>query len=108
MIQLKWSAGKNRIISIGGGSFENPDNRATLLKFGKVFYLKSDLDILYYRISQDSTRPLLQRENPRQVLENMLKKREENYKRAHFTVDTSSLSEDEIVRFIINETNSAS
>ena len=45
--------GKNRIISIGGGSFENPDNRATLLKFGKVFYLKSDLDILYYRISQD-------------------------------------------------------
>ena len=100
--------GKNRIISIRGGSFENPDNRATLLKFGKVFYLKSDLDILYYRISQDSTRPLLQRENPRQVLENMLKKREENYKRAHFTVDTSSLSEDEIVRFIINETNSAS
>ena len=100
--------GKNRIISIGGGSFENPDNRATLLKFGKVFYLKSDLDILYYRISQDSTRPLLQRENPRQILENMLKKREENYKRAHFTVDTSSLSEDEIVRFIINETNSAS
>ena len=100
--------GKNRIIAIGGGSFENPDNRATLLKFGKVFYLKSDLDILYYRISQDSTRPLLQRENPRQVLENMLKKREENYKRAHFTVDTSSLSEDEIVRFIINETNSAS
>ena len=99
---------ENRIISIGGGSFENPDNRATLLKFGKVFYLKSDLDILYYRISQDSTRPLLQRENPRQVLENMLKKREENYKRAHFTVDTSSLSEDEIVRFIINETNSAS
>ena len=100
--------GKNPIISIGGGSFENPDNRATLLKFGKVFYLKSDLDILYYRISQDSTRPLLQRENPRQILENMLKKREENYKRAHFTVDTSSLSEDEIVRFIINETNSAS
>ena len=100
--------GKNLIISIGGGSFENPDNRATLLKFGKVFYLKSDLDILYYRISQDSTRPLLQRENPRQILENMLKKREENYKRAHFTVDTSSLSEDEIVRFIINETNSAS
>ena len=42
--------GKNKIISTGGGAFENPDNRATLLKFGKVFYLKSDLDILYYRI----------------------------------------------------------
>lgn len=98
--------GKNKIISTGGGSFENPDNRATLLKFGKVFYLKSDLDVLYYRLSEDSSRPLLQRENPKKVLENMLKKREENYQRAHYTVDTSVMDEDEIVRFILNETNS--
>ena len=98
--------GKNKIISTGGGSFENPDNRATLLKFGKVFYLKSDLDVLYYRLSEDSSRPLLQRENPKKVLENMLKKREENYQRAHYTVDTSIMDEDEIVRFILNETNS--
>jgi len=96
--------GKNKIISIGGGAFENPDNRAALLKFGKVFYLKSDLDILFYRLSEDKTRPLLQRENPRKILENMLKKREENYLKAHYTVDTSSMNEDEIVRFIINET----
>lgn len=101
-------AGKNRIISIGGGAFENPDNRSTLLKSGMVFYLKSDLDILFYRLSEDKTRPLLQRENPREVLANMLKKREENYLKAHCTIDTSKLSEDEIVRFIINETNSAS
>lgn len=100
--------GKNKIISIGGGAFENPDNRATLLKFGKVFYLKSDLDVLYYRISSDSTRPLLQKENPRKILENMLLRREENFKKAHYTVDTSSLSEDEIVRFIINEANAKS
>ena len=98
--------GKNKIISTGGGSFENPDNRATLLKFGKVFYLKSDLDVLYYRLSEDSSRPLLQRENPKEILENMLKKREENYKRAHYTVDTATMNEDEIVRFILNETNS--
>ena len=51
-------AGKDKIISIGGGAFENPDNRATLLKFGKVYYLKSDLDVLYYRISNDTSRPL--------------------------------------------------
>ena len=98
--------GKNKIISTGGGSFENPDNRATLLKFGKVFYLKSDLDILYYRISEDSTRPLLQKENPRQVLADLIKKREENYQKAHYTIDTRAMSEDEIVRFIINEANS--
>ena len=97
--------GSNKIISIGGGAFENPNNRATLLKFGKVFYLKSDIDILYYRISKDSTRPLLQNENPKQVLENLLSKREENYKKAHFTIDTSKMTQEEIIRFILNETN---
>ena len=97
--------GNKKIISVGGGAFENPNNRAALLKFGKVFYLKSDLDILYYRILNDNSRPLLQNENPKQVLSNLLAKREENYKKAHYTIDTSSLSEDEIVRFILNATN---
>lgn len=101
-------SGDKKIISIGGGAFENPNNRITLLKFGLVFYLKSDLDILYYRISEDKTRPLLQAENPKQILEKLLKKREENYQKAHFTIDTSKMNEDEIVRFIINETNTQS
>lgn len=104
-IQMVCTGNTKKIISIGGGAFENPNNRATLLKFGLVFYLKSDLDILYYRISNDSTRPLLQNENPKQVLENLLLKREENYKKAHFTIDTNNLSEEEIVRFIINAAN---
>ena len=105
-IQMICANGDNKIISIGGGALENPLNRAALLKFGKVFYLKSDLDILYYRISQDRTRPLLQNENPMLVLEKLLEKREENYKKAHYTIETSNMTEDEIVRFIINETNS--
>ena len=101
--------GTKKIISIGGGAFENPDSRMTLLKFGKVFYLKSDLDVLYYRISEDNTRPLLENENPKKVLEKLLQKREENYLKAHCIIDTSSLSEEDIVKTIlgsINETNS--
>lgn len=101
--------GKKKIISIGGGAFENPDNRITLLNFGKVFYLKSELDVLYYRISNDTTRPLLQSENPRAVLESLLRKREENFLKAHYIIDTDSLNENEIVNAILgslNETNS--
>ena len=101
--------GVRKIISIGGGAFENPDSRGSLLRFGKVFYLKSDLDVLYYRISKDSSRPLLNNENPRQILENLLKKREENFSKAHFIIDTSELYEEEIVNEILgrmNETNS--
>ena len=108
-IKLICSAGKKKIISIGGGAFENPDTRATLLSFGKVFYLKSDLDVLYYRISQDSTRPLLNNENPRKVLEGLLNKREENFLKANYTIKTDDLSEENIVERILdilNETNS--
>ena len=107
-IQMICNSGDNKIISVGGGAFENPDNRAALLKFGIVFYLKLNLDILYYRISEDKTRPLLQKENPRQILENLLKKREENFKKAHYTVDTDNMTTDEILRFILNATNSES
>ena len=102
-------SGHNKIISVGGGAFENPDNRYTLLNFGKVFYLKSDLDVLYYRISKENTRPLLQSENPKNTLAEILKKRESNYKKAHYTIDTSNLSNGEIVKNIlekINETDS--
>ena len=100
--------GKRKIISIGGGAFENPSGRAILLNFGIVFYLKSDLDVLYLRISEDTKRPLLQKENPKKILEDMLAKRDENYRKAHFTVDTSKLSVEEVIRFIINEANSKS
>ena len=101
-IQTICSSGDKKIISIGGGAFENPDNRAALLKFGTTFYLKSDIDILYYRISKDKTRPLLQNENPKQVLINLLQKREDNFKKAHYTIDTSQTDTEEIVRFILN------
>ena len=101
--------GNNKIISVGGGAFENPDNRATLLNFGTVFYLKSDLDILYYRISKDSSRPLFRAKelnlNPKKILEDLMLKREENFKKAHRTIDTSNLDIDKIVRLILDETN---
>ena len=108
-IKLVCSAGKCKIISIGGGAFENPDSRGTLLRFGKVFYLKSDLDVLYYRVSKDTTRPLFNNENPRQVLENLLRKREENFLKAHYVIDTDTMSDEDIVSFIlgsIDETDS--
>jgi shikimate kinase len=104
-------SGTNKIISIGGGAFENPDSRGTLLRFGKVFYLKSDLDVLYYRISQDTSRPLFNNKEPRKVLEKILKKREANFLKSHYVIDTSTLGLDEIINFIlgcIDETGSQS
>lgn len=94
-------SGSDKIISIGGGAFENPDNRNTLLNFGTVFYLKSNFDVLYNRISKESNRPLLNSENPMEVLKKLLEKREQNFLKAHVVVDTNRLNENEIVNFIV-------
>ena len=103
-------SGEKKIISAGGGAFENPDTRNRLLNFGYVFYLKSDIDVLYCRISEENTRPLLNTENPKAVLEKLLLKRENNYNKAHFIIDTETMDENEILNFItgkINETSSS-
>lgn len=107
-IKLICLNGKNKIISIGGGAFENPDSRNTLLNFGKVFYLKSDLDVLYYRISNDTSRPLLNNDNPHKALEILLKKREENFLKAHYTINTSNLNEAEVIDKILGFINEKS
>ena len=99
--------GEKRIISIGGGGFENPDNRARLLQFGTVFYLKTDIDTLYYRLNEDNTRPLLNNSNPKETLLKLLKNREDNYNKANYVIDVSSLDIHDItikILEIMNET----
>lgn len=94
---------QNQIISIGGGGFEKEENRQLLLNSGKVFYLQADIDILYNRIKDDSTRPLLYCNNPKEKLEELLHKREKNYKKAHFIINTENKSMKEIIKEIIKE-----
>ena len=100
--------GNHKIISVGGGAFENPDNRNTLLKFGTVYYLKSNLDVLYCRISKENTRPLLDNKDKKSVLENLLKKREDNYQKAHHIINTDEMTENEIINFIVRNINESS
>lgn len=106
-IKLVCSNGYNKIISVGGGAFENPDSRSTLLNFGKVFYLKSDLDVLYCRVKNDSSRPLLNNENPKEILEKLLNKREENFLKAHYVINTSDLDENQVIEKILGSINEA-
>lgn len=94
---------QNQVISIGGGAFEKEINREFLLKNSKVFYLKASTDTLYDRIKGDKTRPLLNCENPKNKLENLLKIREPNYKKAHFIIETDNKNIDEIEKEIIKE-----
>lgn len=97
----EFSQEDNLIISIGGGAFENEINRENLKQNGKVFYLKASVDTLYERIKGDTNRPLLQCENPRKKLEELLIKREENYLKSDYVIETDGKDIESIVESIM-------
>ncbi len=97
---------KNKtIISTGGGAFENPTNRKVLLNSGKVFYLYAPSQVLYDRIKTQGDRPLLQCENPELVFINLLDKRDKNYRKADYIIDTTSLSPEQVAREVLRRGN---
>ena len=101
---------ENQIISLGGGSLENNFNFELAKKNSILFYLKADIDILYNRIKNNNDRPLLNCENPKEKLKNLLKMREENYKKSDYTIDVDFISPDitakKIEEIYKNETRS--
>lgn len=95
----------NQIISTGGGAFESEENRKVLLNSGKVFYLYAPSEVLYDRIKTDSHRPLLQCENPEETFKDLLDKRDINYRKADFIIDTSSLLPELAAKEILRRVN---
>ena len=90
------------VISVGGGLPLREENRKLLQKLGQVIYLKAASDTIYNRLKGDVTRPLLQTENPKARIIEMLNEREEKYMAAAHNiviVDEKEISEivDEII-----------
>lgn len=97
------SATRNQIISIGGGAFENLENIQALKKNGLTFYLKAPVNEIFNRIKDQNHRPLLQEKNALESLKKLLKKREQNYLKAHFIIDTSKKQAYTILDDILKE-----
>lgn len=90
------------IIVTGGGIVLRPENVKMLRMLGRVVSLEADADTLFQRISRRATRPLLQTENPRATLVELLRVREPLYRAtADFRVDTSRLTHDEAAEAIL-------
>lgn len=91
------------VIATGGGMVVRPENRDLLRRRGLVVYLHATLDQLLERTSKDKNRPLLQADNPREVMQQLLKQREELYAScAHFTVSTERNNPRSVMRKIAN------
>lgn len=97
------SKGQNQIISLGGGAFENPENIEILKACGSVFYLRAPVEELYNRIKDETHRPLLKCDSPLDAMKRLLKKREKNYLKAHFIIDTNQKHAYTILNDIITE-----
>ena len=82
----------NQIISVGGGAFENPENRRRFLENSKVFFLKASPATIYERIKAENHRPLLRKNFSVEKIAYILSLREGNYKKANYTIDTDKKS----------------
>ncbi len=95
---------RNMVISLGGGLPIREENRRLLKEAGKVVYLKASPETVYERIKGDTTRPLLQSEDPMARIKELQAARSEIYEAASdITIDTDDKTPSEIVDEIIRE-----
>lgn len=97
---LKDSAG-DKIIATGGGMPLREENRKLLKQIGTVVYLRVKPETVYERLKNDTTRPLLQGEDPSGKIKALLESRKEAYEQAaDIIIDVDEKSLDEIMKQI--------
>ncbi|HLU16133.1 MAG TPA: shikimate kinase [Burkholderiaceae bacterium] len=95
---------KDIVLATGGGAVLDPQNRRHLRSRGVVVYLRATLDELYRRVERDRSRPLLQTDNPRQRLADLITAREPLYNEvAHLTFDTGQLPVAQTTRILLKQ-----
>lgn len=99
----KLSRYNSSIISTGGGSVVDPDNYSKLKQNGIIISLTASVDVILERTNRrKGTRPLLDCENPRDIIAALLLERAHIYNNADFIVDTGELSPHQVVDRIIH------
>ena len=69
----------NRVIATGGGSVMREENQSLLKSNGFIIFLDTSVNQQMHRLRRDKKRPLLQTDNPRERLENLLEARRPIY-----------------------------
>lgn len=76
------------VLATGGGAYLDPETRQLLREKAVTVWLRADLDVLWSRVNRRDTRPLLKRENPRQVLADLMAARAPLYAEADLLIDS--------------------
>lgn len=99
---------EGQIFSTGGGTPVREENRTLLRQLGTVVYLKVSPDTVYERLKEDTKRPLLQTENPKVRIEELLTARQSYYEAAADVIleaDDKSLGEvvEELAQLVLQQ-----
>jgi shikimate kinase len=90
------------VIATGGGIVLREANRAALRNLGFVVGLTAGEAVIFERVSRNSRRPLLQTEDPRATVREMLATRQPLYEAAaELTIDSSRRSSNEVADLIV-------
>lgn len=79
------SAYKQLVVATGGGIVSQPRNWS-YLHHGLTIWLNVPIEVLYSRLKKDTSRPLLQTEDPRTKLKLLLQERRQLYAQADLEV----------------------
>ena len=90
-----------RVYSVGGGTPVRAVNRPLLKKLGTVVYLRTRPETIYERLKDDTTRPLLQGEDPLGKIRSLMAEREEAYiETADMVLDVDGMTAEQVVERI--------
>lgn len=96
------TAENNLVLATGGGAVLNEENRKALISRGTVIYLYATIEQLYQRTSRDRNRPLLQTEDPKAKLRELMAQRDPLYRQvADFVLYTDERSVHSVVKEIM-------
>ena len=98
---LKSLKKNNCVIALGGGAFINKTIRSNVLKNAVSIWLDVDLKILNKRIKWNKKRPLLNKENNKEIINKLYSERKNIYKLANHKINCDELSKEEIAKKII-------
>ncbi|MFC1646326.1 shikimate kinase [Candidatus Omnitrophota bacterium] len=106
---IKEVSGKSDlVIGCGGGAIVNEENLATLKEGGIVICLKAKIDTILDRSKGTEQRPLLNVEDPKNRIRELLDKREPFYNQSDHIIDTAGLDINAVVDKIITIVDSES
>ena len=93
----------NILLATGGGIVLKPENRKVLASSGRVVYLMTSIDEQVRRTGRDKKRPLLNADDPRQVLTDLMNFRHPLYEEvADYRIDTDGRSPKSVANELVS------